>query len=165
MYMAAGNAGEQTLSLLEGNAPKRFLANQQKWTNQSLQAISWYWFTPSSCIVSAPPPSQWLPHNQFRCREDARIPSLPPLRLIVTHSHEQDLPRAVLPTFEGVDRRVESYVLDRDDLELYGVEIAVDFTHRIRGMVKFDAIEDLVTQMNDDVDRVRDLLTGSTTAR
>jgi len=28
-------------------------------------------------------------------------------------------------------------------------------------MVKFDAIEDLVTQMNDDVDRVRDLLTGS----
>lgn len=65
------------------------------------------------------------------------------------------------PTFEGVERRVESYVLDRDDLELYGVEIAVDFTHRIRGMVKFDAIEDLVTQMNDDVDRVRDLLTGS----
>jgi riboflavin kinase/FMN adenylyltransferase len=69
------------------------------------------------------------------------------------------------PTFDGVDRRVESYVLDRDDLELYGVEIAVDFTHRIRGMVKFDAIEDLVVQMNDDVDRVRDLLTGSGTAR
>jgi riboflavin kinase/FMN adenylyltransferase len=65
------------------------------------------------------------------------------------------------PTFEGVERRVESYVLDRDDLELYGVEIAVDFTHRIRGMVKFDAIEDLVAQMNDDVDRVRDLLSGS----
>jgi len=67
------------------------------------------------------------------------------------------------PTFDGVERRVESYVLDRDDLELYGVEIAVDFTHRIRGMVKFDAIEDLVTQMNDDVNRVRDLLTGSAT--
>lgn len=66
------------------------------------------------------------------------------------------------PTFEGVERRVESYVLDRDDLELYGVEIAVDFTHRIRGMVKFDAIEDLVTQMNDDVDRVRDLLAAVT---
>ncbi len=62
------------------------------------------------------------------------------------------------PTFEGVERRVESYVLDRDDLELYGVRIAVDFTHRIRGMVKFDAIEDLVTQMRDDVDRVRELL-------
>jgi len=69
------------------------------------------------------------------------------------------------PTFDGVDRRVESYVLDRDDLELYGVGIAVDFAHRIRGMVKFDAIEDLVVQMNDDVDRVRDLLTGSASAR
>lgn len=69
------------------------------------------------------------------------------------------------PTFDGVERRVESYVLDRDDLELYGVQIAVDFTHRIRGMVKFDAIEDLVTQMHDDVDRVRDLLTGSAAGR
>ena len=27
------------------------------------------------------------------------------------------------PTFEGVERRVESYVLDRDDLELYGVAV------------------------------------------
>jgi riboflavin kinase/FMN adenylyltransferase len=69
------------------------------------------------------------------------------------------------PTFDGVERRVESYVLDRDDLELYGVDIAVDFTHRIRGMVKFDAIEDLVTQMHDDVDRVRDLLSGSAAGR
>ncbi len=31
------------------------------------------------------------------------------------------------PTFDGTDRRVESYVLDRTDLELYGSEIAVDF--------------------------------------
>ncbi|MGH3471765.1 MAG: bifunctional riboflavin kinase/FAD synthetase, partial [Nocardioidaceae bacterium] len=27
------------------------------------------------------------------------------------------------PTFDGVDRRVESYVLDRDDLELYGATV------------------------------------------
>lgn len=67
------------------------------------------------------------------------------------------------PTFDGVDRRVESYVLDRDDLELYGVRIAVDFAHRIRGQVKFDAIEDLLVQMRDDVDRCRDLLTGTAT--
>ena len=32
------------------------------------------------------------------------------------------------PTFDGrAERRVESYVLDRDDLELYGVEVEVSF--------------------------------------
>ena len=42
------------------------------------------------------------------------------------------------PTFDGTDRRVESYVLDRDDLELYGVIVEVAFTERLRGMVRFD---------------------------
>ena len=31
------------------------------------------------------------------------------------------------PTFDGTERRVEAYVLDRDDLELYGEHVAVDF--------------------------------------
>jgi riboflavin kinase/FMN adenylyltransferase len=65
------------------------------------------------------------------------------------------------PTFDGVrDRRVESYVLDRDDLELYDVEVEVSFVDRLRGMVRFDSVEDLVTQMRDDVDRARTLLVG-----
>jgi hypothetical protein len=37
------------------------------------------------------------------------------------------------PTFDGVERRVEAYVLDRDDLELSDVEIAIDFYVRLRG--------------------------------
>jgi riboflavin kinase/FMN adenylyltransferase len=64
------------------------------------------------------------------------------------------------PTFDGVQRRVESYVLDRDDLMLYGVLVAVEFTVRIRGQVKFDSIEALVTQMRADVDEIRTLLLG-----
>jgi riboflavin kinase/FMN adenylyltransferase len=64
------------------------------------------------------------------------------------------------PTFDGVrDRRVESYVLDRDDLELYGVEVEVGFVERLRGMVAFGSIDELVEQMKDDVDRARELLT------
>jgi riboflavin kinase / FMN adenylyltransferase len=56
------------------------------------------------------------------------------------------------PTFDGErERRVESYVLDRDDLELYGVEVEVSFVDRIRGMVKFDGIEPLVETMRGDV--------------
>jgi len=63
------------------------------------------------------------------------------------------------PTFDGVrDRRVESYVLDRTDLELYGVEVEVSFVERLRGMVAFDSVEALIEQMTADVDRARELL-------
>jgi riboflavin kinase/FMN adenylyltransferase len=63
------------------------------------------------------------------------------------------------PTFDGErERRVESYVLDRTDLELYGVEVEVSFVQRLRGMTAFDSVESLVTQMAADVDRARDLL-------
>jgi riboflavin kinase/FMN adenylyltransferase len=64
------------------------------------------------------------------------------------------------PTFDGErDRRVESYVLDRDDLELYGVEVEVAFVDRLRGMVKFEGMDALIETMHDDVRRARDLLT------
>ncbi len=59
------------------------------------------------------------------------------------------------PTFHGVDRRVETYVLDRTDLELYGEEIQVEFIDRLRGQVRFDDMDQLVMQMHKDVERVR----------
>lgn len=65
------------------------------------------------------------------------------------------------PTFDGVrERRVESYVLDRTDLELYGVEVEVSFVDRLRGMVAFTSVEALIEQMDDDVRRARVLLTS-----
>jgi riboflavin kinase/FMN adenylyltransferase len=64
------------------------------------------------------------------------------------------------PTFDGVQRRVESYVLDRDDLELYGVPVEVTFVERLRGQVRFESVDDLVTQMRADVDQARELLLG-----
>ena len=43
------------------------------------------------------------------------------------------------PTFETHDRRtVEAYVLDRDDLDLYGERVMVEFTAHIRPTLKFD---------------------------
>jgi riboflavin kinase/FMN adenylyltransferase len=62
------------------------------------------------------------------------------------------------PTFDGVRRTVEPYVLDRDDLELYGVPIAVDFVERIRGQERFGSVEDLVAQMGRDVAQTRGIL-------
>jgi riboflavin kinase / FMN adenylyltransferase len=61
------------------------------------------------------------------------------------------------PTFEGVTRTVEAYALDRDDLDLYGEHVAVDFVGRIRGMVKFDSIDDLIAEMRRDVERAREM--------
>jgi riboflavin kinase/FMN adenylyltransferase len=63
------------------------------------------------------------------------------------------------PTFDGQrERRVESYVLDRDDLDLYDVEVEVAFVERLRGMVAFESVEKLVAQMDDDVRRAREIL-------
>jgi riboflavin kinase/FMN adenylyltransferase len=62
------------------------------------------------------------------------------------------------PTFDGVERRVEAYVLDRDDLELYDVEIAIDFYARLRGQVKYAGREALIRQMHTDVEQARHLL-------
>lgn len=63
------------------------------------------------------------------------------------------------PTFDGErERRVESYVLDRDDLELYDVEVVVSFVDRIRGMLRFDGVESLVAAMHEDVKKAREIL-------
>ena len=43
-------------------------------------------------------------------------------------------------------------------LELYDVEVEVEFVERLRGMVRFDSVEELVAQMKDDVARSRELL-------
>lgn len=62
------------------------------------------------------------------------------------------------PTFDGTSRRVEGYVLDRTDLELYGERISYSFVRRLRPTVRFDGIEPLVEQMHADVRRCRDEL-------
>ncbi|MFG2086641.1 MULTISPECIES: bifunctional riboflavin kinase/FAD synthetase [unclassified Spirillospora] len=62
------------------------------------------------------------------------------------------------PTFEGAgERTVEAYALDRDDLELYGEHMAVDFTARVRDTLKFDSVEALVDRMHRDVDKIREI--------
>ncbi|MEP7034555.1 MAG: bifunctional riboflavin kinase/FAD synthetase [Actinomycetota bacterium] len=62
------------------------------------------------------------------------------------------------PTFEGTHRRVEAYVLDRTDLDLYGETVVVEFVERLRSTEKFDSVDALLVQMADDVKRCRALL-------
>ncbi|WP_030164038.1 bifunctional riboflavin kinase/FAD synthetase [Spirillospora albida] len=62
------------------------------------------------------------------------------------------------PTFEGAgERTVEAYALDRDDLDLYGEHMAVDFAARIRDTLKFDSIDALIEEMHRDVARAREI--------
>jgi len=59
------------------------------------------------------------------------------------------------PTFDGIERRVEAYVLDRTDLDLYDREVVVEFVTRIRPTLRFASVDELVATMDDDVVRVR----------
>jgi riboflavin kinase/FMN adenylyltransferase len=56
------------------------------------------------------------------------------------------------PTFGGSGRRVEAYVLDRDDLDLYGEEVVVEFLSRLRPTHAYDTVNALVAQMHRDVE-------------
>jgi riboflavin kinase/FMN adenylyltransferase len=63
------------------------------------------------------------------------------------------------PTFVGVARRVEAYVIDEGhELELYDEHVVVEFERHLRGMERFDSIEDLVDQMTKDVAAARQTL-------
>ena len=62
------------------------------------------------------------------------------------------------PTFAGVERRVEAYVLDRDDLDLYDQQVVVDVLARLRETLHFSSVADLLEQMHRDVEQVRALL-------
>lgn len=69
------------------------------------------------------------------------------------------------PTFDTHDRRtVEAYVLDRDDLDLYGETVMVEFTAHIRPTLRFESIEQLTEAMTQDVARCRELLAKIVTA-
>jgi riboflavin kinase/FMN adenylyltransferase len=62
------------------------------------------------------------------------------------------------PTFDGTVRRVEAYVLGRDDLDLYGETVAIEFVELLRPTLRFDGVEALIRQMADDVARCREVL-------
>ena len=58
------------------------------------------------------------------------------------------------PTFAGVHRTVEAYLLDFVD-EIYGETLRIDFLHRLRGEMKFDGIAALIAQITSDVAAAR----------
>nr|WP_155073892.1 bifunctional riboflavin kinase/FAD synthetase [Streptomyces taklimakanensis] len=62
------------------------------------------------------------------------------------------------PQFDGTERTVEAYAIDRVDLELYGLHVAVDFLAYIRGQEKFATLDELLERMAEDVRIAKGLL-------
>jgi len=61
------------------------------------------------------------------------------------------------PTFSGKVRTVEAFVLDQGG-NFYGRRVALDFVERLRGQIKFDAVEPLMAQIDNDVVQTREVL-------
>jgi riboflavin kinase / FMN adenylyltransferase len=61
------------------------------------------------------------------------------------------------PTFSGRERRVEAFVLDFSG-DLYGERLALDFVARLREMRRYDGIEPLIAQIEQDVADTRAIL-------
>ncbi|MFF2010870.1 bifunctional riboflavin kinase/FAD synthetase [Streptomyces sp. NPDC058195] len=62
------------------------------------------------------------------------------------------------PQFDATERTVEAYAIDRVGLDLYGLHVSVDFLAYVRGMLKFDSIDELLVAMAADVKRCSELV-------
>lgn len=71
--------------------------------------------------------------------------------------HEAAVNVGTRPTFGAGELLIEAFLLDFD-ADLYGKEITIEFVEYIRPELKFASVEDLVTRMNDDVERTRAIL-------
>lgn len=62
------------------------------------------------------------------------------------------------PQFEGKSQRVEAYVLDRTDLDLYGERVGVEFVEFLRPQEVFESLSGYLTQIALDVAAIAELL-------
>jgi riboflavin kinase/FMN adenylyltransferase len=78
------------------------------------------------------------------------------------HAQGEVMPAAISvgtnPQFDGTERTVEAYAIDRVGLELYGLHVAVDFLAFVRGQAKFDSLEALLATMAEDVKKCREII-------
>ena len=61
-------------------------------------------------------------------------------------------------TFQAVPRLVEAHVIDRKDLDLYDKIVTLEYVAFVRHAAKFDGLESLVAAIDDDIEKIRDIL-------
>ena len=62
------------------------------------------------------------------------------------------------PQFDGTERTVEAYAIDRVGLDLYGLHVAVDFLAFVRGQARSTPSTPCWWRIADDVKRSRALI-------
>jgi riboflavin kinase/FMN adenylyltransferase len=65
--------------------------------------------------------------------------------------------KAYIPTFDGIERRVEAYLLDFSG-NIYGQSVDLEFLEFLRGDIRFESVEALIDQIAQDVQDTRDWL-------
>ena len=65
------------------------------------------------------------------------------------------------PTVHGIEPLLEAHLFDFDD-DLYGKNIRVEFVKKLRDELKFDGLDALVNQMNQDAEQARAVLARQT---
>lgn len=71
-----------------------------------------------------------------------------------TGDHRAAVSIGTNPHFDGVERRVEAYLLDFD-ADLYGQRLVLEIWSPIREQRRFDSVEELVAAIGDDVEQTR----------
>ena len=61
------------------------------------------------------------------------------------------------PTFDNGSRTIEAFILDFNEL-IYGEKITLQFMNRLRDEIKYDSLDELIAQINDDVSKTRNSL-------
>ena len=61
------------------------------------------------------------------------------------------------PTFDNGSSTIEAFILDFDEI-IYGETVTLEFMNRLRDEIKYDSLEELITQINDDVSKTRNSL-------
>jgi riboflavin kinase/FMN adenylyltransferase len=74
--------------------------------------------------------------------------------------HQAATSIGIRPTFELSERLVEVYVIDFSG-DLYGKTVGVEFIKKVRDQEKFDGLDALIKQINQDVDDCRQVLAES----
>ena len=64
------------------------------------------------------------------------------------------------PTFEGSGHSIEAHLMEFEG-DLYGHEVRLDFVRRLRDELKFNTVEGLQRQIDNDVSETRAALEGS----
>lgn len=122
------------------------------------------WFAVSGVVVEGAHRGRELgfPTANLACPQELVVPDDGIYAGWLVRAGGERLPAAISvgtnPQFHGGQRQVEAYCLDRDDLELYGERVRVEFVERVRGQLVFDSVDALIEQMKGDVEVIRGLV-------